>query len=95
MSVQKSNRAPSVLPQWELAMCEWSEPMLGEVVTLSEACIIWQKSRTAIKNAVLTHRITGRKAFTGGDWLLSVASLIEYYGKPSEEKDILSCLRNN
>lgn len=91
---ERSNRAPQVLPTWELAMCEWSMPILGEVVTLSEACIIWGKSRNAVKNAVLTHRVTGRKAFTGGDWLLSVASLMEFYGKPSEEKDMLTCLKS-
>jgi hypothetical protein len=90
----RTTRAPKMLPNWELSMCEYSNPILGEIVTMSEACVIWGKSKNAIKNAVLTHRIEGRKSFTGGDWLLSVASVIEYYGKPSDEKDMLSWLKS-
>ena len=92
--IERNTRAPKMLPNWELAMSEYHEAILGEIVTLSEACLIWGKSRNALKNAVLTHKIAGRRAFTGGDWLVSVASLITVYGKPSEEKDVLSWLKS-
>lgn len=80
-----------ILPQEELVMCDWSDPSLGEVVTLSEACLMWEKSQTAMKQACFVH-LKARKSFSGGSWLISVASLIEHYGKP--EKDILSCLKS-
>lgn len=92
MSIQKNTRAPSALE--DLTMCDWDVPTLGEVVTMSEACVLWGKSRNAIKNAILTRKLAGRKAFTGGDWLITVTSLTEVYGKLSSEKDVLSWLKS-
>lgn len=73
-------------------MCDYSDPALGEVVSLGEACVIWKKSRNALKNACLVGRLESRKTLTGGSWLITTVSLTREYGKP--EKDILSCLKS-
>lgn len=73
-------------------MSDYDDPSLGEVVTLGEAMTIWQKSRSAMKNACLTGAVDARRSITGGSWLITVVSLINRYGKP--EKDILSWLKS-
>lgn len=91
------DRNPRILPESELVICDWSMPILGEVVTLSEACVMWGKSKNALKNAALTQKVAARKSFTGGDWLVSVESMVKVYGQPvvfEDEKDILSWLKN-
>ena len=72
-------------------MSDYDDPLLGEVVTLGEAVQMWSKSRNALKNACLTGAVKARVSITGGAWLITVASLIERYGKPT--KDVLSWLK--
>lgn len=73
-------------------MSDYKDPLLGEVVTIGEAMLLWKKSRNAIKNACLTRGVEARVSLTGGAWLITVSSLVERYGKP--EKDVLQCLKS-
>lgn len=66
-------------------LCEFDDPTLIPVVTLSEACLMWGKSETAVKTAMYKGQIAGRKPITGGDWLLSRVSLIKHWGQPKED----------
>lgn len=52
---------------------------LGEVVTLSEACILTDASRGAIVNHCITRKISFRRSITGGEWLIDLNSLINHY----------------
>lgn len=69
------------------SVCAFEDPTLVPVVTLSEACLMWEKSETAMMHAILKGKINARRAFTGGDWLLSRVSVIRRYGQP--KKDIV------
>lgn len=66
-------------------LCTYDHPSLSIVCTLHEACFMWQRSETAIRNDMYKHKIEARKSFTGGDWLISTASLIKLYGEPKED----------
>lgn len=93
----RKDREPTVLSEDQLIMCDWDNPLLGEVVTLSEACVLFGKKRNSLKNAVLTHKLQARRSFTGGDWLITLSSLINKYGKPltlDNGKDILTWLKS-
>ncbi len=85
-------RKSKMLPKDQLIMCDWSAPVLGMVVTLSEASLMWDKSHGALKNAVLMRKLEARRAFSGGDWLVTVSSLEKLWGKPQE--NILLCLKS-
>lgn len=65
-----------------LDLCVYEHPALACVVTLHEACVMWEKSETALRQAMYKHQIDARKSFTGGDWIITTASLIKRYGEP-------------
>lgn len=65
-------------------LCDYDSPVLATVCTLQEACYMWQKSETAIRMAIYQGRVQARKSFTGGDWLITTASLERRYGAPVE-----------
>lgn len=55
---------------------------LAQVVTLSEASYLWDKSITTLMQHVYKNRLSGRLSITGGTWLISTASLLKLYGRP-------------
>lgn len=61
---------------------QFDDSLLGQVVTIQEVVWMWQKSKTAIMHHIYTNKIRGRKAVTGGVWLLSFASVVELWGPP-------------
>lgn len=82
----KKNR-PVLIKGYE-EECQFEDETLISVVSLREACIMWGKSETALRNAMIKGHVQCRKGFTGGDWLLSRHSLIKHYGQP---KDDITC----
>lgn len=66
-------------------VCEYDHPILATMCTLHEACFMWQRSETAVRNDMYRRKLDARKSFTGGDWLISVSSLEKLYGKPKED----------
>jgi hypothetical protein len=62
----------------------YDNALLGQVVTLAEACEMWGKSRTAMVNQIEKGRIASRRAVSGGTRLLVVADIIDIYGKPKK-----------
>lgn len=91
--MSRTTRTPHLLDEAGLEMCRWTTPVLAEVVTLSEAVVMFGKSVTAIKQAIYTHKVDARLSFTGGTWIITLESLIRRYGQPT--KDVLSCLKDN
>ena len=73
-----------------LNKARFDDPALMCMVTLTEAAYMWNKSETAITNACLKRQISWRRAFTGGNILISYHSIVKHYGQPV--KDELSCL---
>lgn len=73
----------------DLTMCDWQDPVLAEVVTLAEACILFDRSQGAIKNVCLIGHVAARRSFTGGSWLISLTSLVKHYGAITPERDFL------
>lgn len=68
----------------------FDDPTLMCMVTLTEACYIWDKSPTAMRHAWWKGHISGRKSFTGGEILFAYHSIVKHYGQP--KKDVFSCL---
>ena len=62
----------------------YDNALLGQVVTLAEACEMWGKSRTAMVNQIEKGRIASRRAVSGGTRLLVVSDIIDIYGKPKK-----------
>lgn len=60
---------------------EW---MLYWVVTIPEACALWDKPRNTLLYAIDAGNITARKS--GKCWLISVPSLVKRWGWPKELK---------
>jgi hypothetical protein len=56
---------------------------LESIVTVTEACILWQRGRTSIKFAIDRGYLTARRV--GRDWLISVPSLIAHYGETTRK----------
>lgn len=65
--------------------CSFDDPTLCAVMTVREASLMWGKSETAIFHAIYRKHISGRKSFTGGDWIISRHSMIAHYGEPKED----------
>jgi hypothetical protein len=65
-------------------LCDYTSPLLATVCTLREACYMWNKSEATIKDAIYRGKVDARKSFTGGDWLITTASLEKRYGNPKE-----------
>lgn len=63
-------------------MCYFDDLRLLGIVTLSEACFMWGKTRKTVYLRLLKGDLVGRRAFTGGDYLLLVDSLIDLWGDP-------------
>jgi hypothetical protein len=76
-------------------MASWDDPILAEVVTLAEASLIVNRHSQAIKQAIYIGKVKGRRARTGGTWLISLPSLIAHYEPKTQIKDILTCLRSS
>jgi len=68
---------------------EWDNPVLVDVITLSEASLMWGMYPGGIKQAIFTGKLSARRAITGGTWLISYVSMVKVYGNP--RKDLLSC----
>lgn len=82
-------KQPTLIDGYDI-LCEFEDPTLCAVYTLSEAALVWGKSQTAIRHHMITGAIKCRKPVTGGDWLLSRHSLVAKFGEP--EKDVV-CLQ--
>lgn len=57
-----------------------SEWILFQVMTIPEICEIWKKDRKVVLYNVDTGRFTARKS--GMTWLVSVQSVIKWWGYP-------------
>ncbi len=62
----------------------YDNAVLGQVITLAEAIVMWGKSRTAFINQIEKGRIASRRAVSGGTRLLVVADIIKLYGQPKK-----------
>lgn len=54
---------------------------LNLVTTLAEACRMYGKDRKTVLYAIDTGNLAARKE--GGIWLISTASLMSYWGRPT------------
>lgn len=77
-------RKITLVPHYE-ELCDFEDPTLICVVTLSEASLMWGKSENAVRTAMYKGQIKGRKPVTGGDWLISRVSLIARWGQPKKD----------
>lgn len=68
----------------------YSDMALGGVVTRQEAAYTWGKSLSAIDGACLRGKLKFRKALSGGTILISVKSLVDLWGIPTE-MDLWEC----
>lgn len=57
-------------------------PELAQVVTVPEAAMMWKKAAPTITTAWLSGHLEGRKTFSRGNILITVASLTAHYGAP-------------
>lgn len=60
-----------------------SDPVIRElfaVVTVKEACARWHVSDSAVQDAIVRGKLDARKS--GWVWLITVESLIRYWGNP-------------
>jgi len=64
---------------------QYKAKILGDVLTLPEAEIIFKKHRSTIERAILKRQIEARKAVTGGTVLITVRSLIARWGEPADD----------
>lgn len=58
----------------------YKDPVLASVITLTEASALWNVSTTYIRNMIREGNIEGRKAITGGTWLVTTSSCIVCLG---------------
>lgn len=63
----------------------YQEAVLGQVVTLPEACLLWGKSRSTLIMALAKMQIRGRRSLTDGSWLITFESMERRYGRPNSE----------
>jgi hypothetical protein len=68
----------------------FDDPTLCAVVTISEACAMWDKSRRYLQVLLDRGQINGRKSTTGGSILISRASLVRKLGEPVFD-DVSEC----
>ena len=57
---------------------------LATVVTLREACRMWDKSPRQIMWAIDKDYVVSRKSITGGSWLITYDSLVKHFGEPEK-----------
>jgi hypothetical protein len=62
----------------------YDDKILSLVVTRSEAKKMWGKSATSLDLALAKGKLSGRKSFTDGAVLITVASLTALYGLPKD-----------
>lgn len=60
----------------------YHDPKLAQVITVAEACFLWHKSRSTLEHHLLRYKLDGRKALTGGSWLVTYESMEKLYGPP-------------
>lgn len=70
---------------------QYRAQLLGDVVTLSEAELLFKKHRSTIERAILKDKLETRKAITGGTILITIRSLIARWGEP--DNDIIESLQ--
>lgn len=80
-----------LLKNWE-EEAGFKDPALMCMVSLTEACYMWEKSPTAMRHAWWKGHISGRRSFTGGEIYLTYHSIVKHYGQP--KKDVLSWLQS-
>lgn len=57
---------------------------LASVLCLQEVCIMWGKSPRQVHWAIDRDQVIARKSFTGGTWLLSYDSVLQFWGEPEK-----------
>lgn len=62
----------------------YREPLLGSVVTRSEAEALWGRATTTIDMQIARGNLEARKAVTGGTVLITVKSLVALWGLPGD-----------
>lgn len=60
----------------------YTAEILGDVITMSEAELLWNKTRDTLYLAWALRKLEARKALTDGAVLFTVRSLIILYGEP-------------
>lgn len=65
---------------WEY---RYDAEILGDVVTMPEAELLWNKTRDTLYLAWALHKIEARKTVTDGGVLITVRSLVILYGDPA------------
>ena len=60
----------------------FADPTLMCVVTISEASVMWDKTRKSIQVRIDKGDLAARKSTTGGSILISAASLRRLWGEP-------------
>lgn len=71
-------RKPRLIPP-SLVLKTWENVNLSRVITLSEACILFNRSKTAIKFQIDKGNIMARGSITGGDILIDLESISKLY----------------
>lgn len=84
MPKKYTNRFKST-PEAEKWRYEYANTLLGEVVTVPEACIIWSKARQTVDDAIKYRKLESRLAITGGTYLITVRSCVQLWGEIPEE----------
>jgi hypothetical protein len=84
-------KKPTLKPAVELgAEFRYSNRVLGDVVTLPEAVMLWKKNRSTVVMAIAKGGLSARKTLSDGTVLITVGSLIARWGEP--EQDVLADL---
>lgn len=68
------------MPHHKKVLNQHGEQALCEVVTIAEAARLWHYHHTTFRYAVDSGNVAARKS--GNIWLISVSSIIAYYGRP-------------
>jgi hypothetical protein len=68
----------------------FTNPVLGEVLTMAEAMALWNLQRRTLEMQIWQGKLETRKAVTGGTILIARASLVSLHDEP--KKDLLAGL---
>lgn len=63
--------------------CIFQSPELASVITLQEACILWNKTPRQLHWAINRDQVVSRKSITSGTWLVTYSSLLSHFGEPA------------
>ena len=73
----------------DISDLEYSNPVLAEVITLTEACWLWGKSKKTFLYAIWRDNIDARKSLTGGNWMIATSSAVTHFGEPIRDIKVL------